>query len=291
MRYKQLSILLSVVFSLGVLGGCATTQARAIVKVRPRPAPAVLQHPRPSGFWEAETGVVQVLHDFSRLTVDDTGKLILDDTGKLTIKTFTAIGTGAVLNVNGLVLTNNHVIEQEPIDLTPFPQAIQPAFIPPDIYKVCIVTAGVSDCYPAEVVYTNPSHDLAWVYTKHHFSHVTKFVDESVLMPGDEVYLWGNVFDLLPPSPLFGRYIRICGPPYYTGTTFSKLLLLPVLLMDINVSAGSSGGPVFDALGRAIGLANGSTIPSAGGRSLGIVIPSSVIMKLQKDHPWSPPKK
>ncbi len=279
------------VLCISFLVGCATTHVTMPVKAQPRPAPVKLQHQRPVGFWENKQAVVQVIHSFNQLALDATGIPILDANGKLTIKKMMNLGTGGVVDADGWVVTNNHIVEKQPLDLTIYPPAMQPdPPLPPELDKVCTVVADVQNCQEAEVVDTDSENDLALIYVDQHFSHVVKFVDNSELVPGDEIYFWGNVFDFLPPSPLFGHYIGRIGPPYYTGTKFSPPSL-PLLLMDINVSPGSSGSPVFDELGRAICVAGAYTHGTNGGRSLGVAIPSPKVLKLLKKHniPPAPP--
>lgn len=263
MKYKQFAVLLSVV---SFLGSCVTVSPTP--KYTPGRATQSPHH-RPVGFWENEKAVVQVLHIFNRSVSDPNGKTVTQQ--------LTALGTGGVVvDVNGLVMTNNHVVEKQPGQAS-------------HSYMVCKVIDGIRDCSAAKVVATDPTNDLALLRTDRRFSNAVKFVDDNELVPGDEVYFWGNVFSLLPPSPFFGRYLGRVEPPYYNGKGF---VALPLLLMDITAVNGSSGSPVFNEYGQCIGVVaayfTGSVI--GGPRPLGIIIPSSTATKLLKKN-WPKPKK
>ena len=284
MNYRKFAVLFSLIL---FFCGCAATSAQA---TRPPPQP----HQRPVGFWQNKEAVVQVIHFYNKLDADDDGKPILDANGKLTTNLTASVGTGAVVDINGLVLTNNQVIKNHPIELAPdqpMPDILFATPPPPEIYKVCRVTIGIQICYSAEVVATDAEHDLAQLHTDHHFPRAVEFVDDSELVPGDEIYFWGNVTFFLPPSPFFGHYANRLGPPYYTGTTdFS--IPTPLLFMDVNLNFGSSGSPVFNEAGKCIGIGEAFiTEVSVGGRSLGIIIPSSTVNKFRKANPWPRQKK
>ena len=263
MQYKQLAMLFSMV---SFLGGCVTVAAPKSKGASGFSAQS--SRHRPVGFWSNEKAVVQVLHIFSATITDPNGKIVTQQ--------LMALGTGGVVvNKNGLVLTNNHVVAKLPRIAGQTPAT-------PDIYLVCRVVEGNRNCDKAKVVATDPANDLALLRADRHFSQAVKFVDDDTLMPGDEVYFWGNVFSILPPSPFFGRYLGRVEPPYYSG---KGLRALPLLLMDITAVNGSSGSPVFNELGQCIGVVV-AYFPSAigGPRPLGVIIPSSTVMKFLKEN-------
>ncbi len=298
MQYRKFGALFSLIL---LFCGCASS------------AQIKLSHPRPVGFWENKEAVVQVLHFYSKLETDKTGKPILDDKGRFTTSVAISLGTGSVVDTNGLVLTNNHIVNENcPITVTPdiiFPplpescplktvitadQLATP--LPKEIYLVC-KTTDKRDCHSAKLIAEDTNNDLGLLQTDTTFPRAIKFVDDSELVPGDEVYFWGNVGMFLPPSPFFGRYVGRVGPPYFKGDIFGKYEgdLLPLLLMDIYLVSGSSGSPIFDRLGRAIGV-NNSILPSvmmgmSGARSLGITIPSHKAIEFIKKNSPKLPKK
>lgn len=269
MRRHKLKVLLFI-FVL-FLTGCVSVSAPA-----PQRATGIVAHSpryRPVGFYDNEKAVVQVLHIFNMT--------ITDSAGKNTTRELVALGTGGlVVDKKGFVLTNNHVVAKPSLDPGQ-------SFSGPDTYMVCRVIEGNRHCEKAKVIDTDPSNDLALLRADKHFTQAVKFVDDNSLSPGDEVYFWGNVFSLLPPSPFFGRYLGRVEPPYYKGKGF---ITLPLLLLDITAVNGSSGSPVFNEYGQCIGVVaayfSGSVI--GGPRPLGIIVPSSTAIKFLKKNGLRP---
>lgn len=234
-------------------------------------------HQRPAGFWENEKAVVQVVHAYYVLSTDDTGMPLVGPDGNPLVYRNLEFGTGAVLDVNGLVITNNHVVTP-----TPKPnQIILSSSLLPDIFGVCTVIDGMKRCEMAEVIFKDQSHDLTLVYSDQHFRKAIKLAQNEPLR-GDAIYLWGNVQDLLPPSPFFGYYSGLLGLPYYPAAKDSAFL--PIMMADINVSYGTSGGPVFNEEGECIAIAVAFLNPSLlGSRSLPFLIPLSTIREFLSD--------
>lgn len=225
-------------------------------------------HPRPPGFWENGKATVQVLHTFRVAS--------LDESGEIKIEQQVALGTGVVVNVNGMVLTNNHAV----VNTEPSPNTTH---VPgSDKIEVCLVEKGLRTCVEALVIDQDSGNDLALLMAIKIFEYAVTFVDDHSLQLGDEVYLWGNIHDWTPPSPMFGRFINRVETPYVTEEAF-KPITLPLLLMDISFLQGSSGGPTFDQLGRCVGQ-NKFFTSSSGGRSIGISTPSTTMMAFLKKN-------
>ena len=103
------------------------------------------------------------------------------------------LGTGFVVDVRGLVLTNHHVIE-----------IVQDGEGKPSSgkYEVCTVASGVQSCIPAEVAATDAEHDLALLRVEKRFPAAVEFGDDRALTTGDVIYYWGNAGLILPPTLL-----------------------------------------------------------------------------------------
>lgn len=197
-------------------------------------------------------------------------------------------GTGAVVDIRGYVVTNYHIIDPRPR---------------PDLgieegsgtYVICEAYPGKSACSRAELVGTDPSHDLALLKTETlAFGNAVDFADDLEALLGDEVYLWGHVGNLAPLSPLFGRLVnwvtaeRYGSPRLVTGPAPEHVVDFPLLLLDVPMNPGSSGGPVFLADGRCIGIAFASTRTSPGSNAFALAAPSRHVIALVKKHVPAP---
>ena len=263
-----------------ILGACATTSA-----VKPKTS---LPHPRPDLFWENGQAVAQVFHVYDKTERDQaTGKIkivteINPDTGKIEPVRMIHRGSAVVVDVDGLILTNSHVV-----DATTFEPEGTPAR-ETDALLVCKDVRGKAkpDCDRATIVAVDKDRDVAWLRTDMKFDRAVTFGPDSELLRGDEIYFWGNVSGI-PTSPLRGHYInRVEADDLEKGGIMAatdngeRLIKGPFLLMDLRIGPGSSGGPMFDSLGRCIGIT--SMAPKDGPR-IGYIIPSSTITGYLKE--------
>lgn len=247
---------------ISILGACANNSVGNRT---------TLPHPRPARFWENGQAVAQVFHVFDRTETDPV-------TGEVKTGIVTHSGSSAVVDTSGLVLTSSHVVDAttfEPESATHKVNAL----------LVCKIISGKRKCEYATIVAIDKDRDLAWLKTEMKFDQAVMFGPDSELKTGDEVYSWGNVSGV-PLSSLRGHYInRMEAADLENGgvktSTDDKERLIkgPFLLMDLRVGPGSSGGPVFDSLGRCIGITSMNTKE---GPTIGYIIPSSTIQESLK---------
>jgi len=139
-------------------------------------------------------------------------------------------GSGFVLNKDGLILTNNHVIE-----------GAQRGGVE--------VTLADKHRYKAAVVTVDKSHDLALLkITAPNLVPATLAESSEGLMVGQRVYAIGNPFGL---SGTMTRgiisAIRSVGTP--TGAQIED-----AIQTDASVNPGNSGGPLLNSRGEVIGI-------------------------------------
>ncbi|HTA12413.1 MAG TPA: trypsin-like peptidase domain-containing protein [Solirubrobacteraceae bacterium] len=142
----------------------------------------------------------------------------------------TATGSGIVIDANGTILTNYHVIE--------------------NAIKVT-VSFEKGQSVEAKVVGKDPSDDLAVlrVPTDGLTLHPLKLGDSSSVEVGDPVYAIGNPFDLertLTTGVISALQRRITAP---NGFEIDN-----VLQTDAPINPGNSGGPLLNAEGEVIGI-------------------------------------
>jgi S1-C subfamily serine protease len=142
-----------------------------------------------------------------------------------------ASGSGVVLDDEGHVLTNNHVVEGG------------------ETIKVSFESEG--QMYPAEVVGTEPNSDLALLKVDAPAAklHPLKLGDSSKMEVGDPVVAIGNPFDLqrTVTSGIVSALQREIQAP--DGVTIDN-----VIQTDAAINPGNSGGPLINADGEVIGI-------------------------------------
>jgi len=157
-----------------------------------------------------------------------------------------ATGSGIVIDSNGTILTNYHVIE--------------------NAIKVT-VSFEKGKAVEAQVVGKDPSNDLAILHisTDGLTLHPLMLGDSSTAQVGDPVYAIGNPFDLertLTTGVISALQREITAP---NGFTINN-----VLQTDAPINPGNSGGPLLNAAGQVIGINSQIETGGGGDGSVGI---------------------
>src|SRR6185295_3187948 len=153
-----------------------------------------------------------------------------------------ATGSGFVIDHEGHVLTNAHVVDGA------------------DQIQVTLGNTDNSEPVSAKVVGKDPSTDVALLQVDAPSDelHPVSFGDSSQLQVGDSVVAIGNPFglDRTVTTGIVSALQREIKAP--NGFTINN-----VIQTDAAINPGNSGGPLLDADGRVIGI--NSQIESAGG--------------------------
>jgi len=169
----------------------------------------------------------------------------------------TATGSGFVIDQNGDILTNAHVVE-----------------------GATKVTADLGDkSYDAKIVGRDPSSDVALlkVNASQKDLHPVQLGDSSKAQVGDPVVAIGNPFglDRTVTTGIVSALQRKIEAP--NGFSIEH-----VIQTDAAINPGNSGGPLIDSLGRVIGI--NSQIATAGGGNgnigIGFAIPINTAKKI-----------
>lgn len=159
-----------------------------------------------------------------------------------------SIGSGFIIDSTGLIVTNNHVVENS---------------------KEVTITMQDGREYTAEVLGTDELVDLALLK-----------VETDQVLPSVE---WGN-----SAAAKVGHPVIAIGTPFGLGGTVTTGIVSAVerdirsgpldsfIQTDAAINSGNSGGPLFDINGRVIGI--NTAIFSRGGGNVGIgfAIPQSI---------------
>ncbi len=164
-------------------------------------------------------------------------------------------GSGFIIDPTGYVVTNNHVIEDaESIEIT--------------------LNDGAQ--YPARIIGRDPKTDLALLKVDNAppLPHVD-LGNSAEARIGDWVLAVGNPFGLggsVNAGIISARGRDINSGPYDD-----------YLQIDAPINRGNSGGPLFDARGRVIGVNTAIFSPSGGNIGIGFAIPAETAADIVKE--------
>ena len=157
-----------------------------------------------------------------------------------------ALGSGFIIDTKGIVVTNNHVIQ--------------------DAEDIIVRVNGDKE-FKAKVIGADPLSDIAVLQldTKENFVPV-KFGDSDKARIGDWVIAIGNPFGLggTVTSGIISARNRSIGLSRYED----------YIQTDASINSGNSGGPLFDMNGNVIGI-NTAILGRSGSIGIGFSIPSN----------------
>ncbi len=166
-------------------------------------------------------------------------------------KKASALGSGFIIDSNGIVITNNHVIKGA---------------------EDIIVRVDGNKEYKATVIGSDPLSDIAVLKIKSKGKFIpVKFGDSDKARIGDWVIAIGNPFGLggTVTSGIISARNRDIGLTRYED----------YIQTDASINQGNSGGPLFDMNGDVIGI-NTAILGQSGSIGIGFAIPSNSAKKV-----------
>jgi len=161
-----------------------------------------------------------------------------------------ALGSGFIISSDGLILTNNHVVEKA------------------TEIKIKLLSGRE---YDAKLVGRDPKTDLALIQVKpdQHFPKPEVLGDSDAMRVGDWVMAVGNPFGLgnTVTTGIISAKSRVLGAGPYDD----------FLQTDAAINPGNSGGPLFNMQGQVIGI---NTAIIAQGQGIGFAIPINIAKNL-----------
>jgi len=158
-------------------------------------------------------------------------------------------GSGFVIGQEGLIVTNNHVIEGA---------------------KEVTVTLASKEEYPAKIVGRDPKTDIALLKIEPKGTlPAAALGDSDRLRVGEWVMAIGNPFGLsnTVTAGIVSAKGRVIGAGPYDD----------FIQTDASINPGNSGGPLFDMQGQVVGI-NTAIIPN--GRGIGFAVPVNLVKSL-----------
>jgi S1-C subfamily serine protease len=166
-------------------------------------------------------------------------------------------GSGFVWDVSGIVVTNNHVIENA---------------------RQIEIVLGDKTVLPARVIGTDPSVDIAVLKVelpKGRKLTSMVFADSSKLIVGQKVLAIGNPFGLdrtLTTGVVSALGREIDAP--------NKRKIRDVIQTDAPINPGNSGGPLLDSSGKVIGVNTSIYSPSGASAGIGFAVPINTVKRV-----------
>jgi serine protease Do len=161
-----------------------------------------------------------------------------------------SLGSGFIIDKEGYILTNNHVVEQAE--------------------EIKVKLSDQQKEYDAQIIGTDPRTDLALIKIKDAGNlPVAHLGDSDALEVGEWVVAIGNPFGLAQTvtTGIISAKGRVIGAGPYDD----------FLQTDASINPGNSGGPLFNLKGEVVGI---NTAIVAGGQGIGFAIPVNMAKKL-----------
>lgn len=165
-------------------------------------------------------------------------------------------GSGSVLDKEGLILTNYHVIEGA---------------------REIRVTLFNGESYEADLVGQDPVNDIAVLKIEAPADQLypVSYGDSSMLKVGQKVYAIGNPYGLERTMTIgiISSLNRVL--PSRSGRTMKSIIQI-----DAALNRGNSGGPLFDSSGKLIGMNTAIASRTGENTGVGFAIPVASIKRV-----------
>ena len=166
------------------------------------------------------------------------------------------VGTGEILDEQGHILTNNHVI---------------------DGAQSITVTLSTGDSYPAVVVGGDPLTDIAVIRIEAQGLRPVKLGRSSELQVGEDVIAIGHALGLDGGPTVSKGVVSALGRSLSTD---QQSTIVDLIQTDASINPGNSGGPLVNAKGEVIGI-NTAIIQGSQGIGFAINIDDAKVVAAQ----------
>lgn len=171
-----------------------------------------------------------------------------------------SFGSGVIISEDGYIVTNYHVIEKS--------DEIQ-------------VILNDKRSFPAEVVGTDPSTDLALLKVDSHNLPYISFGNSDILKVGEWVLAVGNPFNLT--STVTAGIVSAKARNINMLKDQSKYPIESYIQTDAAVNRGNSGGALVNLKGELVGINSAIISPSGAYSGYSFAIPINIVKKVVAD--------
>lgn len=170
------------------------------------------------------------------------------------------VGSGILLDKEGRILTNNHVVEEA--------QAV-------------LVTLSDGRSYPAQLIGRDVITDLAVIQVDGALLEPARLGDSSSIEVGEDVIAVGHAFGLKGGPTVSKGVVSALNRTIDTG---NRVTMVGLIQTDASINPGNSGGPLANMRGEVVGI---NTVMIDRGNSIGFAInidDAKVIVEQLLDH-------
>lgn len=162
-------------------------------------------------------------------------------------------GSGVVVDPDGFIVTAAHVVR--------------------DAQQIAIVMPGGNEGYPADVVYTDPTHDIAILRAGRTFRHYVSLpAQQPTVQLGDRIGITG--YPLTPHERM----------PAAASGEISRLTNDGLIQLAASINPGNSGGPVIDSQGVLVGIVSSRLQPQQGAQGIAFIEPIAPAIRAFRDN-------
>ncbi len=169
-------------------------------------------------------------------------------------------GSGVIVNSEGYIVTNNHVIENAA-----------------DIE----VTLYDNRTYKAKIIGTDPTTDLALIQIKEKDLPAVPFTNSDVVKVGQWVLAVGNPFNLT--STVTAGIVSAKGRDINILRQKSRYAIESFIQTDAAINPGNSGGALVDMSGNLVGINTAIASPTGAYSGYGFAVPANIVSKVIED--------
>lgn len=168
--------------------------------------------------------------------------------------------SGFIISSDGYIITNKHVVADDKASYT--------------------VLLSNGQQQTAQVIYKDPTNDMAILKISGNNYQTVKFGDSKSLQLGQTVIAIGNALGQYNNSVSMGIISGLNRTIQATGSDGKTETLTGVIQTDAAINPGNSGGPLLDLNGNVVGI-NVATVQ--GSNSISFSIPENIVRSIIKN--------
>jgi len=199
---------------------------------------------------------IRVYDNVNRSVVNITTRVLRSDIMFMDVAPTEGSGSGSILDTNGHILTNFHVIEGA---------------------QQVTVTLASGNSYPAKLVGQDPSNDIAVLRIDAPEDELVpvSFGDSAELRVGQKILAIGNPFGLERTLT-----VGIISSLNRTLRSPNDRIIKSIIQIDAALNRGNSGGPLLNAKSKFVGMNTAIASRTGEDSGIGFAIPVNIIKRV-----------